>query len=243
MIRRVLFLGALLSGLVTGLSASALSGTFNMSGDITVTSTTISWTSDMAPHTPEMFTLSVGAGSFSTEDGQNGVSDLDISTAPVGTVFVDTTPFITFDVAPAPSLMLNFISAGFGGSAGCTQPAVNPPPTQTCTPPNPGGSPFTFTNQQAGQSAATFVFSGVTSDGLSDWVATFSSNFNAPFQTELATLAASGSLTNSYNAAVTVTPIPPVNTPEPTSAFMLACGLGLLAVSFGTKRLAKNQTR
>jgi hypothetical protein len=242
MIRRVLFLGAILSGLVSGLSASALSGTFDMSGIISVTSSTISWTSDLSPFTPETFSLTAGTGSFSSEDGQNGVSDLNIATAPVGTVFVDTTPFITFDVAPLPALMLNFISAGIDGSAGCSaSPAAA---GQICTPPNPGGSPFNFQNLSATQSTASFIFSGVTADGLSDWSATFTSQFNnMNFQQVLATLAASNTVTNTYSAAVTVTPIPPVNTPEPTSALTLACGLGLLAVSFGTKRLVKNQSR
>jgi len=236
MIRRVLFLGAILSGLVSGLSAAALTGTFDMSGTITVTSTTISWTSDLSPFASQMFTLTAGTGSFSTEDGQNGVSNLNISAEPVGTTFVDNTPFITFDVAPLPSLMLSFISAGIDGSAGCTaSPAAA---GQICTPPNPGGSPFNFQNLSATQSTASFIFSGKTSDGLSTWSATFTSQFNnMSFQQVLATLNASGTVSNSYSAAVTVTPI---STPEPTPAFMLACGLGLLAVSFGTKRLVKN---
>jgi hypothetical protein len=241
MIRRVLFLGAILSGLVSGLSASALSGTFDMSGIISVTSSTISWTSDLSPFAPQTFTLTAGTGSFSAEDGQNGVADLNIATEPVGTSFA-AIPFITFDVAPLPALELNFINAGIDGSAGCSASPAHG--GQTCTPPNPGGSPFNFQNLSATQSTASFIFSGVTADGLSDWSAIFTSQFNnMSFQQVLATLAANNTVTNSYSAAVTVTPIPPVSTPEPTSALTLACGLGLLAVSFGTKRLAKNQPR
>lgn len=240
MIRRVLFLGAILSGLVSGLSAAALSGTFDMSGTITVTSTTISWTSDVSPFASQMFSLTAGTGSFSTEDGQDGVANLNIASEPVGTTFANT-PFITFDVVPEPGLLLNRLNAGIDGTAGCTaSPAAA---GQVCTPPNPGGSPFNFQNLSATQSTASFIFSGVTSDGLSTWSATFTSQFNnMSFQQVLASLAASGSVSNSYSANVTVTPIP-VTTPEPTPAFMLACGLGLLAVSFGTKRLVKNQPR
>jgi hypothetical protein len=240
MIRRVLFLGAILSGLVSGLSAAALSGTFDMSGTITVTSTTISWTSDVSPFASQMFSLTAGTGSFSTEDGQDGVANLNIASEPVGTTFANT-PFITFDVVPEPGLLLNRLNAGIDGTAGCTaSPAAA---GQVCTPPNPGGSPFNFQNLSATQSTASFIFSGVTADGLSTWSATFTSQFNnMSFQQVLASLAASGSVSNSYSANVTVTPIP-VTTPEPTPAFMLACGLGLLAVSFGTKRLVKNQPR
>jgi hypothetical protein len=238
MIRRVLFLGAILSGLVTGLSASALSGTFDMSGTITVTGTNISWTSDLSPFLPEMFSLTVGTGSFAGAEGQNGISDLNIASEPIGTTFVDNTPFITFDVVPLPSLMLNFINAGIDSSAECFAPAAA---GQTCTPPNPGGSPFNLQNLSATQSTAAFIFSGVTADGLSDWSGTFTAQFNdEPFQQVLATLGTSGTVSASYSAEVTVTPLV---TPEPTSAFMLAFGLGLLAVSFGTKRLVKNYSR
>jgi hypothetical protein len=240
MIRRVLFLGAILSGLVSGLSAAALSGTFDMSGTLTVTSTTISWTSDVSPFASQLFSLTAGTGSFSTEDGQDGVANLNIASEPVGTTFANT-PFITFDVVPESALLLNRLNAGIDGTAGCTaSPAAA---GQVCTPPNPGGSPFNFQNLSATQSTASFIFSGVTADGLSTWSATFTSQFNnMSFQQVLASLAASGSVSNSYSANVTVVPIP-VSTPEPTPAFMLACGLGLLAVSFGTKRLVKNQPR
>jgi hypothetical protein len=187
-----------------------------------------------------MFSLTAGTGSFSTEDGQDGVANLNIASEPVGTTFANT-PFITFDVVPEPGLLLNRLNAGIDGTAGCTaSPAAA---GQVCTPPNPGGSPFNFQNLSATQSTASFIFSGVTADGLSTWSATFTSQFNnMSFQQVLASLAASGSVSNSYSANVTVTPIP-VTTPEPTPAFMLACGLGLLAVSFGTKRLVKNQPR
>jgi hypothetical protein len=208
-----------------------------MSGSISVTSSTISWKSDARPFLPEMFSLTVGTGSFAGENGQNGVSALNISSEPVGAMFVDNTPFITFDVAGGlPSLMLNFIKAGIDGTAGCTKsPAAA---GQMCTPSNSGGSPFNFQNLSAHQSTASFIFSGVSSDGLSDWSATFTVPFNnMDYQQVLASLAASGSVTAAFSADVTVTPIP---TPEPTPAFLLACGFGLLAVSFGAKRLVKN---
>jgi len=205
-------------------SATPISGTFNMSGTVTVTATTMTWNSDVSPFAPGMFTLSSGAGSFAGADGQNAIDALNISTEPVGAAFAPAA-FISFDVGPAlPGLEVDFISAGIGGSAACSlAPAVG----QTCTPPNPGGSPFTFTNESLGQSGAQWVVSGVTSDGLSAWTGVFSSQFNEPFQTVLSAFAmgGSGSVSNSFAATLTVTVTP---TPEPFPFVTLAFGLVVL---------------
>jgi len=102
------------------LPAAAISGTFSMSGLITVSPTTITWASDVSPNAANMFTLSAGTGSFASENGQNGIDNLNIAAEPVGTTFAQT-PFIVFDVAPGmPSLDINFIAAGIDGSAGCS---------------------------------------------------------------------------------------------------------------------------
>ena len=53
-------------------AASPIFGTFNMTGTINVTATTITWNSDVGPSfTANMFTLSGGTSSFSGENGQN----------------------------------------------------------------------------------------------------------------------------------------------------------------------------
>ena len=230
---RLLFLGLTLPGLFTTLSASAISGTFNISGTFkmsgTGAATIITWKSDLTPtFTPDMFSTTAATGSFAGEDGQNTIDNLDISSEPIGTEFADT-PFIAFDVLPGlPGLDINFIYPGVGGSAACkAAPAVG----QTCTPANPGGSPFTFTNfppPRSIQTTAEFVFTGVTSDGLSEWEGVFTSGFNKPFQTVLAAFApgGSGSVTNTFAGTITVTPIS--NAPEVSPALMLVSGLGLL---------------
>ena len=238
----LLFLGVILPGLFITLSASAISGTFNMSGTVTVTSTTIMWKSDLSPtFTPNMFSTTAAAGSFVGEDGQNTVDNLDISSEPVGTMFANT-PFISFDVLPGlPDLDINFIFPGVGGSADCTKaPAVG----QTCTPSNPGGSPFSFTNfppPSSIQTTAQFVFTGVTSDGLSSWEGVFTSGFNTPFQTVLAAFApgGSGSVTNTFAGTITVTPN--VTTPESSPALMLGSGMGLLLLSLSLKKYRRQR--
>jgi hypothetical protein len=75
----------------------------------------------------------------------------------------------------------------------------------------------------------TFEFSGVTADGLSDWTAIFTSQFNVPYQTVLSDFDDSGSFSNSYSAIVDVTQIPPVVTPEPPTWLLLSTALGLAA--------------
>lgn len=229
-----LIFGMLLPGLFTALSASAISGTFDMSGIVTATTTTNTWQSDVFPNTADMFTLSAGSGSFVGENGQNTIDNMNSGSEPVGVAFAPQ-PFIVFDVVTGlPALDINFIAAGIGGSAGCgATPAVTTPP-QTCTPVIPGVvSPFTFSNNpppSAIQSSVQFIVTGVTSDGLSTWDGIFTSQFPVPYQTVLAAFApgGSGSVTNSYSATITVTPIPTV--PEPMSLSLIGIGLVGLGV-------------
>jgi hypothetical protein len=220
--------GLVFAGLVHTASASPIFGTFNMTGTITVTATTITWKSDQGPgFAADFFTLSGGTNSFATANGQNQIMDLDISTEPVGTTFPPQT-FIVFTQAPSlPDLDINYIYAGIGGSADCSNlvAAVG----QTCTPANPGGSPFTFTNDAGNTSDAKFVLAGLSSDGLSSWSGIFTAQFNAPFQTVLQNAFGpngTGSVTNSYSATATVVV---TSVPEPSTYAFIFLGLGTVA--------------
>lgn len=219
-------------GLAQCVSAAAISGTFDMSGIITVTTTTIDWNSDVSPNTAQFFTLSGGSGSFATANGQTAIDDLNISIELVGSTFT-AQPFITFTQDPTlPGLEISFIFEGSGGSAGCSEaPAVN----ETCTLPNPGGSPFTFTDDTGSTSDAKFTFSGVTSDGLSDWTAIFTSQFDEPYQTVLAAFGqgGSGSVSNSYSATTDVNVIV-TSIPEPSAVILM--GFGLTAIGLLSRR-------
>src|SRR5579871_2692067 len=103
--------------------AAAISGTFDMSGIVTVTTTQMTWQTDATGNAADLFSLTGGTGSFAAADGQNAVTNLNISTEPVGSTFTPT-PFISFDVGPAlPALDIDYIWPGLDpGSPGCTAP-------------------------------------------------------------------------------------------------------------------------
>src|SRR5690348_16061650 len=123
MTRNVLFATAALGGLMcVNLSASPITGTFNIAGSITVTPTMITWNLADAPFTPDKAVIgSPATGDFSTLAGTMvTIRNLNLATAPVGTTF-PAQQFISFDAAPAsfPSLNINFIFAGTNGVGGC----------------------------------------------------------------------------------------------------------------------------
>jgi hypothetical protein len=219
-------------------SAGPITGSFNMSGTVTVTASTIDWNSDVSPFTSQMFSLSSGAGSFSGVNGQNTIENLSIVSEPVGTSFPGVT-FISFGASGLPALLLTEIYSGTGGTAGCSAaPAIN----ETCTIANPPfGSPFTFTDDpppSALQSDAKFVFSGVTADGTADWTAIFTSQFSQSYQTVLAAFApgGSGTVTNSYSGTVTFTPVPS-SVPEPGT--IMLTGLGFVGLALALRKFGR----
>jgi PEP-CTERM motif len=222
----------LLCGLLCGVQAAIAGplGSFAMSGQITVNGLqTITWNSDVSPFTADMFTLSEGAGIYSGENGQNQVETLTNPPEVIGSDFTPT-DFINFLIDPTQSsLDINFIYPGTGGSAGCTA-TPNTSGTQTCTIP---GSPFTFTNEQNGDSTATFTFAGITADGLDAWSGTFSANFLVPYQTIVASF-----ISNPSNATATDTfagtlDVNVSSVPEPGTIMMI--GLGLLGIGASRK--------
>lgn len=202
--------------------ADAESGTFDMSGQVTFTASTTTWASAVSPAGPNAFILFAGTGSFLTADGRSAVSTVTASDEPTGTSFA-AQPFIGFTQDPTlPGLDIDSIDASFPGACG------GPPFTSgtTCTLPS---IPFvTITIDPGGDSSSlSWVYSGVTSDGLSDWSATFTSQFNGTPQAAQTDLA-DGGFQNSYSATVDVTPIPVAPAPEPSTWLLLSTALGLL---------------
>jgi len=193
--------------------ASPIFGSFDFSGTITVAQTppppTISWT--LPPQTNKALIGSTSGPSFAGLSGTDlTIDNLTNPPASVDAAGFANQNFISFDAAPLlPTLLINFIAEGVFSSASCM---AAPAPGQTCTPNVPGGSPFSFINTSLNTSSATFVFSGVTSDGLSTWQGVFTSQFNHNFQSVLASLATTGSVTNTYSGTITVTAIPEPNT-------------------------------
>ena len=213
--------------------AAAIFGSFNIDGTVTVTPSTISWTDNAGVSGKTTIASSGLSGSF-TGLGNTEVSIFSLTNPPdaVNSTFTPTA-FINF-ASGLPNLLIDFINLGSYTASNCAaSPAVA---GQTCTPPNPGGSPFGFTNlgtpggTPTGSSGA-FSFSGVTSDGLATWTGNFTSQFGTPFQTVLQGLASTGSVTNTYSGTITLTAITTV--PEPTTIVLM---LGFLLVLCGTRR-------
>lgn len=230
-ILKILLVGLGIGSLGTiSLSAATigLSGTFDLSGRITVTQDAgtgmghILWDSDIAPFTHDMFTLSGSSLNFNgvnvNENGQNVIHDLNNPPQIVGASFPNF-DFIDFQVVPGlPSLLINFINNGAFAAHGCDNPTGPAASGQVCTLP---GSPFGFVNSLSGgvlKSTAQFNFSGVTSDFLSAWTAVYSVNFDGPYQNVIAPFlnptgaANSGQQTYAGSVVITITSLPEPNT-------------------------------
>jgi hypothetical protein len=222
-----------------GLHASPITGTFNIAGTVTATATTINWQLTETPFTSQKAIIGPsGTGSFATPGIAGttiGIQNLDRAVEPVGANFA-AIPFITFDspVAAAggfPSLLINFIEPGIYSNTAC---ATLPPTVgQTCTPSQPGlPSPFNMVNNPPNatpQATVTFVFSGVTSDGLETWAGNFTSSFRVPYQDVLASFAANGSVTQTFAGTISLRPQGTPIVPEAGTLSML--GLSLIAIA------------
>jgi hypothetical protein len=240
---RLLFVAMLAAACCATLSASSLFGQFTISGTVNVTDTTITWASTGPGTVADK--AGIGgvplSGSFIGLDGTMvTIMDLNRATAPVfdpSHPFSPAVPLLSFDSAPSfPTLEITEFFNGSFGSAGClVTPAAD---GQLCTPGPPvtqNPSPFSFVNLADGQSLASFVMSGVTSDGQATWIGTFTTQFNVPFQTVLAAFGPNGSgeVSNSFSATFVLSP---AGVPEPGTVALMGLGLGLVVLSAGLRR-------
>ena len=200
--------------------------TFDGTGRITVTASTITFNSDAAGTALNSFTLSGGTGVFLTIPNGSQETIQSLGPEPVGSIF-PAIPFFGFPAGGQNLLNINFIQAGQFSTA-CS--AIPPAAGQTCTPPIapsvPG--PFNFTNFNDPNfglsSTAQFSFSGVSADGVAKWSTTFASQFlGQSFQSVLGQLAITGSVSNSYSQATLVLVSSAV--PEPGTLIFMSTGL------------------
>ena len=217
--------------LVAVTAPKAHADSFNISGTVTITKTTITWTNNSSPFSPDKTQIAVGpTGIYSALGGTTAsIDDLNFATEPIGTAFT-AQPFLSFDADPALSpLLINFIFAGIYSPAGCT--ATPPAAGQTCTPSSLGSpSPFNFANNPSGSgifSTDSWSVQGVSANGLETWSGLFTSQFPESFQAVLAALLAPGgpgSVTSSYSATIDVSGTTTTPMPEPSSLLLLGSG-------------------
>jgi hypothetical protein len=246
-----LVLGAMLAVLFAATMSAApiLNGTFDISGNVTVTNpgqggcpvgvACILWTDPTATVADKADIAGSNLSGVFTTPGFSGnlaANIFNLQNPPEivdGPGFTPPQLFMSFNNAGFTTTMLiNFIAPGTSAT-GSTLCGAVPASGQTCTPP---GSLFTFSNSGLGTSSATWALSGVTNDGQSTFIGVFTSQFSTPYQTVLANLAANGTVTNSYSATFIL------SAPEPDPMTLTACGLGLVLFSAALRRRFSRRT-
>jgi hypothetical protein len=242
-------LNRLLAGLLTcavliAVSASAtatpVSGTLQLGGTFTIGPTFLSFcaTAGPCPSAPGNWNVpGNGTGDLSgpyANDPNGGlITNLSSAVEPAGVLLAGNgVPFLNFAVSgalltPDIDFWVTEVFAGVGGTASCGAAAA---PGQVCT---PSGSAATLINGAGGDSSGTITMQGfarrISTGELSNLQMVFTSQFNTPFQSVLSTLAADGSVTNTFSASFAATPVP-----EPVTLTLV--GFGLLALGFFGRR-------
>jgi hypothetical protein len=215
-------------------SAALISGQMSFGGSAVVDAENIDWTpigGGTGVFGVDSFVGNTGyfASLQTTPETVGSMLDLNLTSAPVGVPNLGIANFITFASVPGLTFTLDLIAPGPFSSAQCGDaPAAG----QTCSFP---GSPFGLSNPTAQSSDVSLVLFGTVTDGSGDlpskWRATFTTQFDVPYQ-ELLDIVFNqgGSVANTYSATLVATPVP-----EPASVMLL--GAGLLGLAwFSSKR-------
>ncbi len=220
-IARIILLGLIA---VTPLLSAA--DTVTVTTSMTLNTTTMTFGAGSTLGSGTGIFLPVPSGSAAT------IASLNSAGQPVGvtgslpmSLQLAAAPFLTFTQTE--------VLPGTLGSAACT---ASPALGQTCTPSVPSGNyegALNLLNTGIAQSTLSFELIGTLHNALdnSDYTYTelFTTQFNLPYQTLIATLNGGGSITTVYSATVTTTPVSTAPVPEPSSIVMLGSGLAGLA--------------
>lgn len=216
-----LALAVCLLAISTPMHAAPLSGTLNISGGVSVGTTTIDWLT--LPGGGQFAVDPSSTGSFAAFIGQEGnATNLDVSVQPVGAPF-SLPDFLTL---PGISFTLTFISPGVFGSADCF---AAPAPGQVCTPLfPPPKSPFNLVNTDSGSTVSLSLAGTVQSAGgpVQNWKGVYTTQFvGTTYQELLQAISTGGSVSAAYSAnfQAEVAPVP-----EPSTVFLTLGGLALL---------------
>jgi hypothetical protein len=220
--------------------ATPITGTLQLGGTFTIGPTFLSFcaTAGPCPTAPGNWNVpGNGTGDLSApyaSDPNGGlITNLNSITEPVGTllagngiqflIFANSGALLTPDI----DFFLTEVFAGVGTNAAC---GLAPAPGEVCT---PTGSAATLINGAGGDSSATITMQGwarrISTGELSNLQMVFTSQFNTPFQSVLSTLASSGSVTNTFSASFSASPVP-----EPVTSMLV--GSGLLALGLLRRR-------
>lgn len=238
-------------------SATPVTGTLSITGDATVSATTLTFLCDLlAP-----FSCPANTGQFQVtgSTAQSGTfSSLALTYGNIHSISQGATPlnqtfllpdFITFAANPNIALNLTFISLGTagacppsGGTVSCT-PAGIPGLVSAANP--TGKSAFNLTDTASG-SSASFSVSGTAVNKATGETSMFNGTFSAEFTNTpgttnasvasiLTELAANGSITSPYSGKFVATA---TAVPEPATTFLVIGG-GLLFAAGAFRRKSR----
>jgi hypothetical protein len=212
-------------------TASPVVGNLQLSGTFTIGPTFLNFcaTAGPCPAAPGNWNIP-GNGTLDltppyADDPSGGlITNLTHADEPIGTLLAGNgVLFLTFmpsGALPTPDIQfwLTEVFAGVGDIASC---AAAPAPGQVCT---PAGSSVTLINGAGGDSSATITMQGlaqrISTNELDNLKIVLTSQFNEPLQSVLSDFTTNGSLTNTFSASFTATPVP-----EPVSLTLVGSGL------------------